>query len=60
VIIVFVMASQELPRPGGFPSIRYQRNLPKRGPSGFVLLVGITTLCGLGFYRSIQGINERK
>ncbi|RKP22742.1 GRIM-19 [Syncephalis pseudoplumigaleata] len=54
------MASQELPRPGGFPAIRYQRNLPKRGPSGLVLMAGLTTVCGLGMYRAIDGVKERK
>ncbi|KAI9595224.1 GRIM-19 [Syncephalis fuscata] len=52
------MASQELPRPGGFPAIRYQRTLPNRGPSGFVLIAGLSAFCGYGFYHVIQSIKE--
>lgn len=32
--------TQDLPPSGGFGPIRYRRHLPKRGPPGWVLLVG--------------------
>ncbi|KAF9949250.1 hypothetical protein BGZ65_007465 [Modicella reniformis] len=51
---------QELPRPGGFPEIRYKRYLPKLGPSGLVLFSGITLMCTFGLYRTGQGIHERR
>ncbi|KAG0221969.1 hypothetical protein BGW41_006282 [Actinomortierella wolfii] len=52
--------TQELPRPGGFPEIKYKRNIPKVGPSGLTLLVGITALCSFGLYRTGQGNLERR
>ncbi|KAF9925014.1 hypothetical protein FBU30_005148 [Linnemannia zychae] len=51
---------QELPRPGGFPEIRYKRYLPRVGPSGFALFTGITLMCSLGLYRTGQGNLERR
>ncbi|KAF9564714.1 hypothetical protein BGW38_008923 [Lunasporangiospora selenospora] len=51
---------QELPRPGGFPEIRYKRYLPKIGPSGFALFTGITLMCTVGLYRVGQGTLERR
>ncbi|CAG8517201.1 10282_t:CDS:2 [Diversispora eburnea] len=43
--------TQDLPRPGGFPSIRYKRNLPKRGPSGAVVLTAMAAISAYGFYQ---------
>ncbi|RKP06029.1 GRIM-19 [Thamnocephalis sphaerospora] len=54
------MSAQDLPRPGGYPSIRYQRNMPARGPSGFAIFVGTALVCGFGFWRAIEGIKERR
>ncbi|ORZ05940.1 GRIM-19 protein [Lobosporangium transversale] len=51
---------QELPRPGGFPEIRYKRYIPKVGPSGLVLFSGITLMCTFGLYRTGQGNLERR
>ncbi|KAF8935152.1 hypothetical protein BGZ47_010050 [Haplosporangium gracile] len=51
---------QELPRPGGFPEIRYKRYVPKIGPSGLALFSGITLMCTLGLYRTGQGNLERR
>ncbi|KAI8987949.1 GRIM-19 [Mycotypha africana] len=51
---------QELPPQQGFPEIRYRRYLPKRGPSGLVLLLGVTAISGFGFYRLFQGNLERR
>jgi NADH dehydrogenase (ubiquinone) 1 alpha subcomplex subunit 13 len=54
------MSAQDLPRPGGFPAIRYQRTLPARGPSGFTLIVGTILFCGFGLWRAMEGIKERR
>ncbi|CAG8433962.1 12146_t:CDS:2 [Ambispora gerdemannii] len=51
--------TQDLPPEGGFPSIRYKRNIPKKGPSGLTLVLGITAISAYGFYRYFQGKNER-
>ncbi|RHZ76495.1 hypothetical protein Glove_197g46 [Diversispora epigaea] len=52
--------TQDLPRPGGFPSIRYKRNLPKRGPSGVVLLTAVAAISAYGFYRVGLANEERR
>ena len=49
-----------MPPPGGYETIRYKRNLPLRGPSGAVLLAGITAICAYGFYRVGQGNLEKR
>ncbi|CAG8730198.1 1572_t:CDS:2 [Funneliformis caledonium] len=52
------LQTQDSPRPGGFPAIRYKRNIPKRGPSGLVILTGLTAISTLGFYWASQTIQE--
>jgi NADH dehydrogenase (ubiquinone) 1 alpha subcomplex subunit 13 len=52
--------TQDLPPKGGFDTIRFQRNMPKRGPTGFVFLTGLTALMGYGWYWNVQTIKERK
>ncbi|KAF9434387.1 hypothetical protein BGZ76_008102 [Entomortierella beljakovae] len=54
------LPQQELPRPGGFPEIRYKRYVPKIGPSGLALFTGITVVSVLGLYRTGQGNLERR
>ncbi|KAJ1502787.1 hypothetical protein HMI54_013906 [Coelomomyces lativittatus] len=51
---------QDAPPPEGFKPITYKRNLPSRGPSGFVLLSACLLTMGYGWYWSIQGIFERR
>lgn len=51
---------QDMPPPGGFQQIRYKRNLPFRGPSGLVVLAGVTAFCGYGFYRVGLGNLEKR
>ena len=46
---------QDMPRPGGFPEIQIARNVPKRGPSGTVLFLGVATMMTYGFYKVIAG-----
>lgn len=49
-----------MPPAGGFEAIRYKRNLPLRGPSGLVILGGVTALCAYGFYRVGKGNIEKR
>ncbi|GJE84340.1 GRIM-19 [Phanerochaete sordida] len=49
-----------MPPSGGFQQIRYKRNLPFRGPSGVVILAGVTAFCGYGFYRIGLGNLEKR
>ncbi|RDX53876.1 GRIM-19 [Polyporus arcularius HHB13444] len=51
---------QDMPPPGGFESIKYKRNLPIRGPSGLVILGGVTAVCAYGFYRLGKGNLEKR
>lgn len=51
---------RDMPPAGGFEAIRYKRNLPFRGPSGIVILGGVTALCAYGFYRVGQGNLEKR
>ncbi|EMD40485.1 hypothetical protein CERSUDRAFT_111080 [Gelatoporia subvermispora B] len=51
---------QDMPPPGGFNAIKYKRNLPFRGPSGLVILGGVTAVCTYGFYRVGRGNIEKR
>ncbi|KAI0720337.1 GRIM-19 [Cerioporus squamosus] len=51
---------QDMPPPGGFESVKYKRNLPLRGPSGLVILGGVTAVCAYGFYRLGKGNLEKR
>jgi NADH dehydrogenase (ubiquinone) 1 alpha subcomplex subunit 13 len=51
---------QDLPPNGGFPTtIRYQRNIPQKGPSGLVIFVGVLAVMGYGFYNTTESNKER-
>ncbi|KAL0136500.1 NADH dehydrogenase 1 alpha subcomplex subunit 13 NDUFA13/GRIM19 [Mucor lusitanicus] len=52
--------AQDLAPAQGYPEIKYRRYLPKRGPSGMVILAGVTAFCGFGFYKVFQGNLERR
>ncbi|GMH55076.1 hypothetical protein TL16_g01813 [Triparma laevis f. inornata] len=41
---------QDMPPAGGYPSIKYDRFLPNRGPSGLQLWIGGALVSGFGFY----------
>ncbi|CAG8600846.1 10392_t:CDS:2, partial [Acaulospora colombiana] len=58
-IYLACILESDLPPAGGFETLKYKRNLPYRGPSGLVLLLGTMAFCGFGFYRYGQGANER-
>ena len=52
---------QDLPPQGGFPTtIRYQRYIPRRGPSGAVILAGAFLLMGYGWIEVAKGHEERR
>lgn len=49
-----------MPPPGGFEAVRYKRNLPIRGPGGYIVLAAVAAICGFGFYRVGLGNLERR
>lgn len=52
---------QDFPPPGGFPNtIKYARNLPRRGPSGAVVLAAVFGLMTYGFIKTGEGNAERR
>jgi len=51
---------QDLPPAGGYEALRYQRNVPFKGPSSAVLFGGVFAVCAYGWYRWIQGSIERR
>lgn len=46
---------QDIPPTNGFTSIPYKRNLPLRGPPGWMLIFGLACVTGIGFYYSRKG-----
>lgn len=50
---------QDLPPPGGFTPLHYKRNIPSKGPSGAVLLAGVTTMIGVGLYLHRRSVHLR-
>ncbi|KAI0796938.1 B16.6 subunit of GRIM-19, NADH:ubiquinone oxidoreductase [Abortiporus biennis] len=57
---VTVQYRQDMPPAGGFEAVKYKRNLPFRGPSGLVILGGVTAVCAYGFYRLGKGNLEKR
>merc|ERR1711907_533451 len=51
---------QDMPRPGGFPPVRYRRDMAVRGPSGFTMFVGAAAIMAYGFYKVGQGNIKRR
>jgi NADH dehydrogenase (ubiquinone) 1 alpha subcomplex subunit 13 len=51
---------QDMPPAGGFQPIKYQRNLPFRGPGAMAILAGVTTISAYGFYRLGKGNLEKR
>ncbi|XP_043946585.1 NADH dehydrogenase [ubiquinone] 1 alpha subcomplex subunit 13 [Protopterus annectens] len=51
---------QDMPPPGGYGSVDYKRNLPKRGFSGYTMFaVGIGTIL-FGYWRLFKWNRERR
>lgn len=53
-------SARDMPPPGGFETLKYKRNLPFRGPSGVMMLLGVTAISAFGFYRLGKGNLERR
>ncbi|KAJ3302493.1 hypothetical protein HDV03_004916 [Kappamyces sp. JEL0829] len=51
---------QDSPPAGGFKNIRYARNLPRRGPSGAVMLLAVFGVMTYGFIKTAEGNAERR
>ncbi|KAI9025031.1 GRIM-19 [Phycomyces nitens] len=52
--------AQDLPPAEGYSEVRYRRYLPKRGPSGLVILASIAAVSTFGFYKLAVGNLERR
>eukprot|EP00729_Bicosta_minor_P030325 gene30325-8655_t len=50
---------QDRPPAQGFPKIRYQRNLPAKGPHGLITFIGGLGACLGGMYFVIEGRDKR-
>ncbi|KAI5476642.1 GRIM-19 [Pseudohyphozyma bogoriensis] len=55
-----VQYAQDLPPAGGFAPVRYQRNLPVKGPGGALIFAGVAAVCGFGFWRVGLGNLEKR
>ncbi len=51
---------QDMPRPGGFPAISWERNVPARGPTGLALFVVAAGVTIFGFSKVIYGNQRRR
>lgn len=51
---------QDLPPAGGYPKIHIARNLPKRGPSGLVMMLGGVAVMTAGLYVVGRSNRERR
>lgn len=52
--------AQDLPPVGGYDPIQWKRNLPSRGIRPAYFLAGTLMVMGYGWYRVVQGIQERR
>mmetsp|Transcript_29524 Transcript_29524/g.71933 ORF Transcript_29524/g.71933 Transcript_29524/m.71933 type:complete len:103 (-) Transcript_29524:318-626(-) len=46
---------QDMPPPGGFPKIRWKRNIPKSRISGLMLYGGFAAVTTYGMWRVVSG-----
>eukprot|EP00657_Telonema_sp_P-1_P007177 TRINITY_DN26869_c0_g1_i1.p1 TRINITY_DN26869_c0_g1~~TRINITY_DN26869_c0_g1_i1.p1 ORF type:complete len:151 (-),score=39.93 TRINITY_DN26869_c0_g1_i1:345-797(-) len=53
-------AKQDGPRPGGFPPVRYRRDMARRGPSGMAMFVASAAIISYGMYKVGQGNIARR
>eukprot|EP01115_Flamella_aegyptia_P000102 TRINITY_DN101018_c0_g1_i1.p1 TRINITY_DN101018_c0_g1~~TRINITY_DN101018_c0_g1_i1.p1 ORF type:complete len:134 (+),score=25.78 TRINITY_DN101018_c0_g1_i1:50-451(+) len=51
---------QDMPPKGGFSVTNFARDIPKRGPSSIVLLLGTALMMGFGMYKVITFNRYRK
>lgn len=52
--------SQDLPPKGGFGSIRYERRLPLKGPSGLTMFAVCGSIMAYGWYKLYFALDERR
>jgi NADH dehydrogenase (ubiquinone) 1 alpha subcomplex subunit 13 len=53
--------AQDLPPPTGFPNaIRYQRYIPKRGPSGALIFLTVAGIMAYGWVGFAGSLKEKK
>ncbi|KAJ1728946.1 hypothetical protein H4S06_005343 [Coemansia sp. BCRC 34490] len=52
--------TQDLPPKGGFKAIYYERRLPKKGPTGIVMLGTCAGIMAYGWYKLYLGLDERR
>ncbi|KAJ1991435.1 hypothetical protein H4R33_001356 [Dimargaris cristalligena] len=50
--------TQDIGAPGKYPAFRYQRYLPKRGPSGAALFLGLLGVVSFGMYHHLESKKE--
>ncbi|XP_003384822.1 PREDICTED: NADH dehydrogenase [ubiquinone] 1 alpha subcomplex subunit 13-like [Amphimedon queenslandica] len=51
---------QDKPPPNGYQDIKFARNLPKRGPSGLVIMIGGVAVMAIGFAGVAYGNTQRR
>ena len=51
---------QDMAPKGGYPEIKIARNLPKRGPSGLVTMLGGVAVMSFGFYMIAKTNRQRR
>mmetsp|Transcript_17568 Transcript_17568/g.36697 ORF Transcript_17568/g.36697 Transcript_17568/m.36697 type:complete len:133 (+) Transcript_17568:87-485(+) len=49
---------QDMPRKGGFPSVRYKQIVPRRGPPGIVIVGGAIAVTLYGLYNHVERKHE--
>mmetsp|Transcript_5810 Transcript_5810/g.14882 ORF Transcript_5810/g.14882 Transcript_5810/m.14882 type:complete len:145 (-) Transcript_5810:219-653(-) len=50
---------QDGPPPGGYPEVKYKKNIPPKGPSNLVLIGSVSAVVAYGWYFTIQNIYAR-
>ena len=51
---------QDMPPPGGYPKFAYTSKLPKRGPSGVMIMASGVATMAIGFYFVAKGNQKRR
>ncbi|XP_031565305.1 NADH dehydrogenase [ubiquinone] 1 alpha subcomplex subunit 13-like [Actinia tenebrosa] len=50
---------QELPRKGGYAPVEFSRGVPKRGPPGWLMILGGGFIMSVGFAMVVRGNRRR-